>query len=160
MNGKDALKEKLHIPWENITGEAVFILRNRVASEGWECAIQVEKVVLREVGEAGIAPGEQDQHLGWEHTGDWSCRGRWGPDMPSLTVSWLGLDILRFPGGSVVNVHPTNAGDTGSIPGSGRSSGRENGSPLQYSCLENPMDRGAWWATVLGVAKRWTWLSD
>ena len=42
-----------------------------------------------------------------------------------------------------------NAGDPGSIPGSGRSSGEENGNPLQYSCLENPMDRGAWWAAVM-----------
>ena len=52
---------------------------------------------------------------------------------------------------------PANAGDArdlGSIPGSGRSPGVENGNPLQYSCLGNPMDRGAWWATVVpGVAK-------
>ena len=45
------------------------------------------------------------------------------------------------------------AGDLGSIPGSGRSSGEGNGNPLKYSCLENPMDRGAWWAAVYGVAK-------
>ena len=58
---------------------------------------------------------------------------------------------------------PANAGDArdvGSIPGSGRSSGGENGSPLQYSCLENFMDRGAWQATVHGVAKSQTWLRD
>ena len=46
-----------------------------------------------------------------------------------------------------------DAGNLGSIPGSGRSPGERNGNPLQYSCLENPMDRGAWWATVRGVAK-------
>ena len=46
-----------------------------------------------------------------------------------------------------------NAGDTGSIPGFGRSSGEGNGNPLQYSCLENPMDRGAWRATVHGVTR-------
>ena len=46
--------------------------------------------------------------------------------------------------------------DAGSIPGSGRSLGEGNGNPLQYSCLENPMDRGAWEATVHGVAKSWT----
>ena len=50
--------------------------------------------------------------------------------------------------------------DLGSIPGSGRSSGEGNGNPLQYSCLENPMDRGAWWATVHGVSKSRTRLSD
>ena len=51
---------------------------------------------------------------------------------------------------------PANAGDVrdeGSIPGLGRSPGEGNGNPLQYSCVENPMDRGAWWATVHGVAK-------
>ena len=48
---------------------------------------------------------------------------------------------------------PAKAADTGSIPGSGRSSGEGNCNPLQYSCLENPMDRGAWWATVHGVAE-------
>ena len=53
-----------------------------------------------------------------------------------------------------------NAGDPGLIPGLGRSSGEGNGNPLQYSCLENPMDRGAWQATVHGVAKSWTQLSD
>ena len=53
-----------------------------------------------------------------------------------------------------------NAGDLGSIPGSGRSPGNGNGTPLQYSCLENPMDGGAWWATVHGLAKSRTQLSD
>ena len=53
-----------------------------------------------------------------------------------------------------------NAGDPGSIPGWGRSFGEGNGNPLQYSCLENPSDRGAWWATVHGVAKSQTRLSD
>ena len=52
-----------------------------------------------------------------------------------------------FPGGSVVKNPPANAADLGSIPGSGRSLGEGNGSPLQYSCLGNPMDRGAWRAT-------------
>ena len=49
---------------------------------------------------------------------------------------------------------PANAGDVGSIPGLGRSPGEGNDSPLQYPCLGNPMDRGAWWATVHGVAKK------
>ena len=48
---------------------------------------------------------------------------------------------------------PANAGNTGLIPGLGRSPGEVNDNPLQYSCLGNPMDRGAWWATVCGVAK-------
>ena len=65
-----------------------------------------------------------------------------------------------FSGGSVVKNPPTNTGDEGSIPGSGRSPGRGKGNPLQYSCLENPMNRGAWWGTVHGVTKSQTRLSD
>ena len=60
---------------------------------------------------------------------------------------------MGFPGGSAVKNLPANAGDTGSIPGLGRSSGEQNGNPLQYSCLGNPMDRGSWQATVHGVSK-------
>ena len=58
-----------------------------------------------------------------------------------------------FPSGPVVKNLPANAGDVGSVPGSGRSPGEENGNPLQYSCLGNPMDRGAWQATVHGIAR-------
>ena len=61
-----------------------------------------------------------------------------------------------FPDSSVVKNLPANAreaGDMGLIPGSSRSPGGGNGNPLQYSCLENPIDRGAWWATVHGVTK-------
>ena len=57
------------------------------------------------------------------------------------------------PGGSMVMNSPGNAGDTGTIPGLERSPGEGNGNPPQYSCLGNPMDRGAWQATVHGVAK-------
>ena len=60
----------------------------------------------------------------------------------------------------MVKSPPANAGDTSSISGSGRSPGEGNGNPLQYSCLENPMDGGAWWATVHGVTKSQTKLSD
>ena len=68
--------------------------------------------------------------------------------------------MLGFPGGSEGKASACNAGDLGSIPGSGRCPGEGNGNPLQYSCLENSMDRGALWATVHGVAKSWTGLSD
>ena len=60
---------------------------------------------------------------------------------------------VGFPGGSMVKNPPANAGDVGSIPGSRRSPGERNGNPLQHSFLGNPMDRGAWWATVHGVTK-------
>ena len=68
--------------------------------------------------------------------------------------------MTGFPGGSEVKASACNAGDLGSIPESGRSPGEGNGNPLQYSCLENPMDGGVWWATVHGVAKSQTELSD
>ena len=55
---------------------------------------------------------------------------------------------MDFPGGAEVKASACNLGDLGSIPGSGRSSGEGTGNPLQYSCLENTMDGGAWWATV------------
>ena len=67
---------------------------------------------------------------------------------------------VGFPGGSVVKNLLANAGDASSIPELDRSSGGGNANPLQNSCLENPMDRGAWWDTVHGVTKSWTWLSD
>ena len=67
---------------------------------------------------------------------------------------------MGFPGGSEDNASACNAEDPGSIPGLGRSPGEGNGYPLQYSCLENPMERGAWRATVHKVAKSWTQLSD
>ena len=70
------------------------------------------------------------------------------------------IAVEGFPGCSVVKNPPANAGDTGSIPGSERSPGVGISSPFQYSCLENPMDRGAWRATVCGVTQRRTGLSD
>ena len=71
----------------------------------------------------------------------------------ALTNNLAILSNLGVPGGSVSKESSCNAGDPGSIPGLKRSPGGGNGNPLQYSCLESPMDRGAWWATVYGVAK-------
>ena len=68
--------------------------------------------------------------------------------------------LWGLPGGSNGKESACNAGDPGSISGLGRSPGEWNGNPLQYSCRENSMDRGAWWATVHGVAKSWTQLGD
>ena len=72
----------------------------------------------------------------------------------SLSSCW------GFPGGSEVKVSACNAGDLGLIPGLGRTPGEGNDNPLQYSCLENPTDGGAWWATAHRVTKSWTRLSD
>ena len=67
---------------------------------------------------------------------------------------------IGFPGGSEVKASAFDAGDLGLIPELGRSLGEGNGSPLQYSCLKNSMDIGAWQATAHGVSKSWTGLSD
>ena len=67
---------------------------------------------------------------------------------------------LGFPGGSGSKESACNAGDLGSIPGSGRSPGDGNSNPLQYSDLENSMDRGAWWATAHGISRSQTGLSN
>ena len=83
-----------------------------------------------------------------------------------LFTIWATRDsryLVGFPNGSVGKESTFNAGDTGdedSLPGLGISPGEGNGNPLQYSCLKNTMDRRAWWATVQGVAKRQTQLSN
>ena len=68
----------------------------------------------------------------------------------------VGCCYLGFPGGSNSKASACNEGDLGLIPGLGRSPGEGNGDPLQYSCLDNSKDRGAWWATVYGVTKSQT----
>ena len=98
---------------------------------------------------------------GSEH-GEWNCRTRGLAGLHSEAYPEIGESInqLGFPGGSDGKVSACIVGVLGLIPGSGRSPGEGNGNPLQYSCLENPMDGGAWWASVHGVAKSRTWLSD
>ena len=77
-----------------------------------------------------------------------------------LNSVYFAMGPLGFPGGSVAKNPPDNAGDVGSIPGSGRSPGEGNGNPFQYSHLENSMGRGAWRAAKSRVAKSQTWLND
>ena len=76
-----------------------------------------------------------------------------------FTLRGLPLEV-GFRGSSDGKESACNAGDPGFIPGSEMSPGEENGCPLQCSCLENPVHRGAWWATVHGVTKNRTWLND
>ena len=79
---------------------------------------------------------------------------------PLATTVLLALSMTIVGRASEVKASACNVGDLASIPGSGRSPGEGNGNPLQYSCLEKPMDRGAWWATVRRVAKSRTRLSN
>ena len=94
-----------------------------------------------------------------ENPMDW---GAWWATVYGVAKSWTWLSnyYLGFPGGSDRKESTCNVGDLDSIPGSGRSPGEENDYLFQYSCLKNPMNRGAWQATVYGVTKSWTWLSD
>ena len=73
-----------------------------------------------------------------------------------LQLTWQISTAFRLEGGSDGKKSACSAGDAGSIPGWGRSPGEGNGNPLLYSCLENSIDRGAWWVTVCGVVKSWT----
>ena len=111
----------------------------------------------------------QHQDIGWEpHTHlpisdnlTSTPRIRQDVDVGVLLLSFgLTSRPKCFPGSSDGKASAYNAGDPCSIPGSGRSPGEVNGNPLQYSCLENPMDWGAWWAIVHGVAKSRLRLSD
>ena len=94
-------------------------------------------------------------------------RGAWratvhgvAKNQTQLSETTSTIRIKGFSGGSVVKNPPANAGDMGLILESGKSPGEANGNPLQHSCLGNPMDRGAWRATVCGVTKSRTRLSN
>ena len=86
-----------------------------------------------------------------------SDRTEW---LSTHTVIYIRWDSSTLPGGSDGEEFSCNAGDLDSIPGLGRSPVEGHGNPLQYSCLENPMGRGAWWATAHGVTRSQTRLSD
>ena len=99
------------------------------------------------------------------HSHYWQNMGQESLNMPSWLICSLHAHdnqkrkpelSLRLPRGFSGKESTCNAGDTGSIPGAGRFPGGGNGNPLQYSCLENSRDRGAWWATVHGVSKSQT----
>ena len=94
---------------------------------------------------------EASAQKSWNGTSTRSAQIQGRKNRPSLSP------LTGFPG-KESSCSARDSGDVGLIPGSGRSPGGGHGKPLQYSCLENPMDRGAWWATVHGVAKSHTWL--
>ena len=81
-------------------------------------------------------------------------------NLPQYVCVEAMCSVRGFPDGSDGKESACNVGDLGSIPGSGQSPGEGNGNPLQYSCLESSMDRGTWWATIHGIAKSWTQLSN
>ena len=102
-------------------------------------------------GELITHPAIPLPHLGFKNA-SLKAKGSWAFWALAALFSFLVPAILSwgFPGGTDSKESSCNAGDLGSIPGLGRFPGEGNGNPLQYFCLENPMDRGAWWATVHG----------
>ena len=125
-----------------------------------------------EVKESAYQWGKWVQSLGWQdplekglatHSSILAWRVTWieeSGELQSMGSQRVGHDWATSLSLSDGKESACNAGDSGSIPESGRFAGEGIGNPLQYSCLENPMDRGAWQATVHGVSKSWTRLSD
>ena len=120
------------------------------------------------LGSGRSSGGRSGNPLQYSCLGNPTDRGAWWATVHGVTKSRTWLNnfhscfplLWGFPGGSVVKNSPSNAGDRALIPDLERSLGERNGNPLQYSCLGNPTDRAAWWATVHGVAKNRTRLSD
>ena len=114
-----------------------------------------------EEGMAIVLPGES--HGQRSLVGTWGGH-RIGHDWSDLAHTRICICILSFlmsfPGGSDGKKSARNVGDLGLIPGLGRSPGEGNGNLVLYSCLENPMDRGTWWATVHGISKRHDWVPN
>ena len=103
---------------------------------------------------------EKDRKVLSERRSD-MCAALWGNSLSGvITFNPLNNPHCGLPGASDSKEFACNAGDLGLTPGSGRSPGEGNDNLLQHSCLENPMDRGAWRATVHGAAKIWARLSD
>ena len=151
-----------------------FIFRSLIMSQGLPWWLRGQSVCLQ-CGRPGLDPwaGKIPWRRKWQLTpvllpgkshGQRSLVGYspWGHKKSDTTTqlhSTSPLCLEGFPGGSNSKESACNVGDLGLIPELERSPGEGNGNPLQYSCLENPMDRGAWRATVHGVTKSWTQLS-
>ena len=135
-------------PWASVVGQRLKRLpamwETWVQSLGWEDPLEKEMATHSSILAWRIPWSEQPG--GQQSTGLQRVRLSWAT---SLSLS----NTHDYHGGSMVKNLSANAGDVGSIPGLGRSPGEGNGNPLQYSCLGNPMDRGAWQATVLEVTR-------
>ena len=120
--------------------------------ETWVQSLGREDLLEKEIATCSVFLPRKSH--GWRSLVSYSP---WGCKESDMTKQ---LHILcrskRPSGGSVIQNLPVSVRDVDSIPGSGRSPGEWNDNPLQYCCLENSMDRGAWWATVNGVTKSWT----
>ena len=113
--------------------------------------LSVQPIILRRLSHSSLplAADHKIYFLGWEV----------GPTKHGW-AGWKYKWMLWLPRWLSDKESSCQAGDVSSTPGSRRSPGEGNGNQLQYSCLRNPLDRGTWWATVHGVTKSWTWLSN
>ena len=131
----------------------------------WECRIFVMLALDRHESAAGLSCWEQDKVLPWIHPPEQLALGLTHNRTSKCVLNeytFLNKHPRRscFPSGSLVKNPSASEGDAGLIPGSGRSPGVGNDNSLQYSCLGNPMDKGAWWARAHRVPESRTWLSD
>ena len=142
------------IYWENCTGKALPKVQGLI------------QLIQKNLGKKHKTPWKNTHTHMHTHTRTHAhmhahTHAHWGWGAKTINKQFI-HGRNSFPGGSMVKSLPANTGDTGDmdlIPGLGRSPEGGNGNPFPYSCLENAMDRGAWWAIVHGVTKSWTWLS-
>ena len=135
--GKCIQNFSVRVIWANFHFLPIWNTLSFIITHKWACIIVIIKAQKVLYFKIQVTNGKEGKI--WDKI--WLCY--------SLTLSCLMILVPNsgFPGGLLVKNLPANAGDVGSIPGSGRSPGGGNGRPLQYSCLWNPMDRGAWRAT-------------
>ena len=144
--------------WER--GEGGMIWENGIET----CIISYKKWIvspgsMQDTGSLGLVHWDGRGGPGWESKAYEGPSG--STSIPDFSGQGFSCGFSKdFLGGLDSKEFACNVGNLGSIPGLGRSPGEGNGTPLQYACLENPMDGGAWWATVHGVAKSPTQLSD
>ena len=152
--------------WVIVEFQPSFVKWGNRGSERWGTWLEVTQPVRLEPSPAltqwrwpvGSLQRDYQMHLGSSKL-CWALLDVWFPPV-SVKICPVPSLLRDFPSGSDGKESACNAGDPGSIPGSGRSLGEGNGYPLQCSCLENSMDRRAWRAAVHGVAESQTWLSQ
>ena len=132
-----------------------------ISESPWNCLVQEDENVLAEATSSShIQPHacSVERAPVWWNMGVQGTRlststGYNSPENHLKVIVCLRIEYSGDPCWASSKESACHAGDAGSVPGSGRSPAEGNGNPLQYSCLENPMDRGAWWATVHGVTR-------
>ena len=162
LNGRGWRNPRDHSPTWLMTGDVrPRELRSLITAtqSGADMGLRTKLSLLPSFSHPRASQSGRKQDLEVVREGYWNSvstllRNSTDTSVPLQSSYSVGIHVIwGFPGGSEVKASAYNVRNLGSIPGWGRSPGEENGNPLQYSCLENPMDGGAWWATVHGVTK-------